>query len=483
MCVNVPLVSLCYNYNMTQTITIRYRLYVDDSTPLVEVSEAYRDTCNHISEYIFDRGMDNVPSFRELHDRLYLQLRTLYGLKAQMAQSAMRTVLSRYSTLITQIRDSEKAVEAWDKRAAELAEKGRKPKTKRPKVTAWTLIRFRALQCDQVADRDWSVKAPAGEARGVISVNTLGKRLECPYTDKGFEQYRSCRRGTAKLVIRNDGKVFLHVSIDREIPDLPEGSPVTVIGIDRGLRFHAVTHDGKHTKFYSGREAAKVRARYKSTRRSLQKRGTPSSRRRLKRIGSRESRWMHDRNSCIAKTLVSDLEPGSVIVLEDLSSVRSATEVVKRKARYLAVSWPYYDLQMQIEYKAAAKGIMVIYVNPAHTSQTCPHCGNIDKKARHRDRHEYVCPKCGFRTNDDRAAAMNIRARGMEQLDYKFRGKSPDAGMKPRGRRQPPHDVTSPAGPSALTECETTGIKAGRPCQAASTGGQSQTPGLCPVGS
>ena len=34
---------------MTQTITIRYRLYVDDSTPLVEVSEAYRDACNHIS--------------------------------------------------------------------------------------------------------------------------------------------------------------------------------------------------------------------------------------------------------------------------------------------------------------------------------------------------------------------------------------------------------------------------------------------------
>ena len=468
---------------MTQTITIRYRLYIDNPTPLVEVSEAYRDACNHISEYMFDRGMNDVPSFRELHDSLYLQLRSLYCLKAQMAQSAMRTVLARYSTLITQIRDSERAAKAWDKRKAELEAKGRKPNTKRPKVIAWTLIRFRALQCDQVADRDWSVKTPCSNERGVISVNTLGRRLECPYTDKGFEQYRSCKRGTAKLVIRNDGKVFLHVSIDREVPDVSESVGTIVVGVDRGLRHHAVTYDGKHTKFYPGRETAKVRARYRSTRRSLQKRGTPSSRRRLKRIGSRESRWMHDRNSCIAKTLVSDLEPGSVIVLEDLSGVRSATEVVKRKSRYLTVSWPYYDLQQQIEYKAVARGIMVIYVNPTHTSQTCPHCGNVDKNARHRDRHEYVCPKCGFRTNDDRAAAMNIRARGMEQLDYMFRSKSPDAGVKPRGRRQPPHDVTSPAGPSAPTECETTGIKAGRPCQADGTGGQSQTPGLCPVGS
>ena len=472
---------------MTQTITAKYRLYVDDPTPLIRLSETYRDACNFVSERVASEGpVTEFPDRKRFQKRFYATLRAKFGLKSQMAISVTWAVHARYSTLITQIRDSEKAAEAWDKRKAELEAKGRKPNTKRPKVIAWTLIRFRALQCDQVADRDWSVKVPVGEARGVISVNTLGKRLECPYTDKGFEQYRSCRRGTAKLVIRNDGKVFLHVSIDREVPDVPENVGTTVIGVDRGLRFHAVTHDGKHTKFYSGREAAKVRAHYKSIRSSLQKRGTPSSRRRLKRIGSRESRWMHDMNSCIAKTLVSDLEPGSVIVLEDLSGVRSAIEVVKRKSRYLAVSWPYYDLQMQIEYKAAAKGIMVIYVNPAHTSQTCPHCGNIDKNARHRDRHEYVCPKCGFRTNDDRAAAMNIRARGMEQLDHKFRAGTRTLVTVPdgsRGRSQPPHDVTSPAGPSAPTECETTGIKAGRPRQAVSTGGQSQTPGLCPAGS
>ena len=112
-----------------------------------------------------------------------------------MPISVIRTIHARYSTLITQIRDSEKVAAAWDKRKAELEAKGRKPNTKRLKVIAWTLIRFRALQCDQVADRDWSVKVLAGEARGVISVSTLGKRLECPYTDKGFEQYRSCRRG------------------------------------------------------------------------------------------------------------------------------------------------------------------------------------------------------------------------------------------------------------------------------------------------
>ena len=469
---------------MEQTITAKYRLYVDDPTPLVRMSEAYRDACNFVSERVAADGpMDRLPEQTILQKRFYATLRAKFGLKSQMAISAIKTVHARYSTLITQIRDSEKVAETWNKRVAELAEKGQKPRTKRPKVIAWTRIRFHVPQCDQVADRDWSIKKPCSDDKGIISINTLGKRLECPYTDKGFEQYRSCKRGTAKLVIRDDGKVFLHVPMTREVPDIPKGVPTTIVGVDRGLRFHAVAYDGKHTKFYSGREAAKVRARYKSIRQSLQKRGTPSSRRRLKRIGHRESRWMHDRNSCIAKTLVSDFEPGSVIVLEDLSGVRSATEVVKRKKRYLNVSWPYYDLQVQIEYRAAARGIRVVYVDPANTSRTCPHCGNVDKNARHRDRHEYVCPKCGFRTNDDRAAAMNIRARGMDLLNDKCRAKSPAAGVKPRGRNQPPHDVTSPVCPSAPTESETAGIKAGRPSKAVGTSGQSQTPGLCPVSS
>ena len=96
---------------MKQVITAKYRIYTDDATPFREVSEAYRDACNFISEYIFAKGKDDVPPFRDLHDCLYLKLRTEFRLKAQMAQSAMRTVLARYSTLLTQISESERKAE------------------------------------------------------------------------------------------------------------------------------------------------------------------------------------------------------------------------------------------------------------------------------------------------------------------------------------------------------------------------------------
>ena len=91
-----------------------------------------------------------LPSLSDLNDELYHRIRETYGLKAQMAQSVMKTVLARYTTLLAQMRDSVKAVEAWERRRAELEAKGRRPNTKRPKAVGWTRINFHSLQCDMV---------------------------------------------------------------------------------------------------------------------------------------------------------------------------------------------------------------------------------------------------------------------------------------------------------------------------------------------
>ena len=86
---------------MKQTVTAQYRIYVEDKAPFIKMAEAYRDACNHVSEYVFSKGRDRIPSLRHLHDELYRYLRTEFSLKSQMAQSVMRTVIARYSTLST----------------------------------------------------------------------------------------------------------------------------------------------------------------------------------------------------------------------------------------------------------------------------------------------------------------------------------------------------------------------------------------------
>ena len=46
--------------------------------------------------------------------------------------------------------------------------------------------------------------------------------------------------------------------------------------------------------------------------------------------------------------------------------------------------------------------------NPQYTSQRCPKYGRINKENRDHDLHLYTCDNCGYKSNDDRLAGMNI---------------------------------------------------------------------------
>ena len=125
---------------------------------------------------------------------------------------------------------------------------------------------------------------------------------------------------------------------------------------------------------------------------------------------------MRDVNHCISKALVESNPKGTLFVLEDLSNVRKATERVRRKDRYVSVSWSYFDLEQKLMYKAQMHGQKIIKVNPAYTSQTCPKCGHVHKGNRDKSRHIFKCLNCGYQSNDDRIGAMNLYRMGIEYL-------------------------------------------------------------------
>ena len=89
---------------LQQTITIKCKLKLQsslDESVLTKSLEQYRRACNAVSQYMFDHSFEMAQA--KLNKALYRQLRNDYGLKAQMAQSAIRNVVARYRTVKTQL--------------------------------------------------------------------------------------------------------------------------------------------------------------------------------------------------------------------------------------------------------------------------------------------------------------------------------------------------------------------------------------------
>lgn len=363
----------------TLTYAVRIKVSPDQAQVLSDTCSAYLGCCNMVSRVAWEH---KTLSQKTLHQLAYRKLRDEYHVGAQMACSSMNRVIGNYRT-IKEMHGS-------------------------PWVTSQP--NYRSPGYDLVWNRDYSILKD-----GRLSINTLNGRIKLP-VDWGHvpEAYRHGKFGTARLLNRN-GKWLLLIPSTVELPE--PAQPQQVVGVDMGVRFLATTYDSDgSTVFYDGREVKRKREHYKKMRASLQKKGTRSARRRLRKIGKRENRWMRDVNHQVSKALVNRQSKPTLFALENLSGVRNATEKVRKGDRYVQVSWAFYQLRQMIEYKATKAGHSVVVVDPRYTSQTCPTCGLVRKANRRKKTHEYHCSNCGYRSNDDRVAAMNIQRLGYQSL-------------------------------------------------------------------
>lgn len=381
------------------TITLKLRLYptTNQANLLDRTMEQYRLAANLVSNYYFEHQFE--PKQSDLQKSLYHLIRDTFGLKAQMAQSSFKTVLARYKTVKTQLK--QKPYRFRDNNT------GLWYQEKRDLIWLQKPINFRRPQYDLVAARDWSF------VKDQLSLNTIKTREKIAYKAKGFEDLlKQGKLGTAKLV-KTCGHYYFHVACTIETAEFDKSNSKHVVGIDRGLRFLATLFDeqGK-TSFISGNRVMAKRRKFKQLRQQLQSKGTRSAKHRLKAINQRENRWMSDINHQVTKTLVDTYGTGTVFALEDLTNVRFATEKVAKNKRYEHVSWAFYQFEQFLTYKAELHGSKVVKVDAHYTSQHCPKCRLIDKQARNHNLHEYQCSRCGYISNDDRIGAMNIQLLG-----------------------------------------------------------------------
>ena len=211
-------------------------------------------------------------------------------------------------------------------------------------------------------------------------------------------------KGEADL-ITNKGKFYLLQTV--EIPEEAVRDTEKFLGVDFGIKNLATDSDGES---FSGEAVEKIRQKRTSHKQRLQKKGTKSAKRRLKKVSGREHRFKYNTNHVVSKKLVLKAKgTGQGMALEDLSGIRDRT-TVRSGQRDQFGKWAFGQLRSFVEYKARMHGIPVILVDPRHTSRQCSRCGHIDRKNR-KSQSEFQCVQCSFSLNADWNAAINIASR------------------------------------------------------------------------
>jgi IS605 OrfB family transposase len=371
--------------NKTLTRTVCCKLDIEGyNVVLAATQRAFNAAATWIAQVCWGEGITNPST---AHHRVYGETREQFGLGAQLAVCA-RT----------------KAVEAIK---AVKAKKHETCPTFGPRSSVrYDARTYRLMSLDHV-----SLNTLEGR---VVCRLVLGACQHAMLIDPEWEV------GGANLVWR-DGRYYLHIAQSRDAPPEHEQEDGT-LGVDLGIVNLATDSEGEH---FTGTIVRVVRRRYHLRRQRLQKCGTRSAKRRIRRMGQREARFQKDVNHCISKQLVQKAAVScKAIVLEDLIGIRART-TVRHEHRYERHSWAFFQLRQFIVHKAAWAGIPVHLVDPRNTSRTCSACRHCEK-ANRKSQSEFLCQRCGFAASADYNAALNISRTVVGRSQ-------PASGITPRG--------------------------------------------------
>ena len=336
----------------------------EQHSAILETMHRFNEACNYIANIAFKMGTANKMEIQKV---VYYDVRDKFKLSAQLTIRAIAKVSEVYKR-----------------------DRTIKPKFKPTGAIVYDqrILSFRKLEA--------------------ISILTNSGRLVIPIRIGEYQKVRMDRiRGQADLILR--GGIF-YLAVVVEVPEQSKSDAVGTLGIDLGIVYLATDNDGET---FSGEQIDYVRENNAILRANLQKTGTKSAKRHLKKLSGRESRFHRDVNHIISKKIVAKAkDTKQAIALEDLKGIRKSV-TVRRTQRSRIHSWAFYQLRSFIEYKAGFVGIPVILINPRGTSHICPECKHNDR-ANRPNRDTFRCVQCGFSGNADHIAAINIAARAVE---------------------------------------------------------------------
>jgi len=334
---------------------------------LRQTLELANKACNRISELAW-----STQTFKQyaLHLQVYKQIRSEFDLSAQIVVRCIAKVADAY------------------------------------KLDKDTQRRFKPLGAIAYDDRILTWRTD----QQLVTIWTLGGRRKIPYLCGKKQAHRlASQQGESDLVYRKGNFFLLAVC---EVPEPTPQEIDDVLGVDFGIVNLATDSDGQT---FTGEQIESTRRWYTGRRAALQKVGTRSAHRRLKKLSGRQRRFQADANHRISKNLVSKAQGTKrAIAIEELTGIRKRT-TVKRTERAKHANWAFSQLRIFVDYKARLAGVPLVVIDPRNTSRTCSACGYCDK-ANRKSQSEFVCKQCSHSEKADFNAAKNIRNRGAVNL-------------------------------------------------------------------
>jgi len=227
-----------------------------------------------------------------------------------------------------------------------------------------------------------------------VKLSSIGNKISLKLPSKKHKHYHKYNDWSLKKSIRLrkfEDNYYVDFYFEKESPETKtEGKD---IGLDCGYKKLLISSENK--VYDTGLEKVYEKI-------SRKKQGS-----------KRFKRTLIERDNKINESVNKlDIDNIKTIVVEDLKNVKHKSKgKINKKFNNKLQRWSYSKVLNKLLHHCEENAVNYLTVNPAYTSQTCSKCGFVHRN--NRSNEKFLCLNCGYKTDADFNASVNILHRGV----------------------------------------------------------------------
>jgi putative transposase len=242
-----------------------------------------------------------------------------------------------------------------------------------------------------------------------IRISTHVKRqvLYIPVEETDYYNQRKGKDTNVFHITKNDlGTIQIKrvKEIEKETTDNQEN----VIAIDFGLKSLFTTKKGDLLGRNFFKKIKEYADKIDKLQRNLQRQKiNPKQSKKYVKLNFKLKQFVKNEIRRIINRLIKTYKP-TIIIVENLRHfLKQVINKFPKSVKRALIRIGRKEIANKLKEISEEKGIQVIEINPAYTSQTCNNCGYVDKENR-KTQEKFECRLCGYKLNADVQASRNL---------------------------------------------------------------------------